>query len=281
MNPLINLLHLKFFCDAVTLKSVSQAAKINFVTQSAVSQGILKLERIIGADLIFHTRQGLQLTEDGKIVFENATHIFRAVQQTFDLVNRSRRSIQTDVKFVCTKSLGLAYIPAAYQRITQNIPQLNIHFKMGGLEFVRDSLMREEAEFAIAVVDHSFDDFEKVSLHKGCFHLYHAKHTSEDLLDKGILVDYSSSLYVNEVCAKLKLPILMELSGWEDVARFTEIGLGVGFLPDFIVNGSRFTSLSMHYKSIPLYEYEIFLLHKKGKTLSRGASAFLDQLTSD
>ena len=35
--PPINLIYLKYFCDAVRLKSISQAAKANFVTQSAVS----------------------------------------------------------------------------------------------------------------------------------------------------------------------------------------------------------------------------------------------------
>jgi LysR family transcriptional regulator, carnitine catabolism transcriptional activator len=49
MNPLINLMHLKFFCDAVTFSSISEAAKRNYVTQSAVSQAIAKLEQILGA----------------------------------------------------------------------------------------------------------------------------------------------------------------------------------------------------------------------------------------
>lgn len=277
MNPLINLLHLKFFCDAVIHKSISQAAKINFVTQSAVSQGILKLERIIGSELLIHSRQNFQLTKEGKIVFENANNIFKAVQETFDRVNESKQAVKIEVKFVCTKSLGLSYIPSAYQRTIQNIPLLDIQFKMGGLDFIRESLLQEMAEFAVVVYDESFAAFEKKPLRKGNFHLFHAKHTPENLIQKGLLIDYQDGMYVKEM-RELGFLIQAELSGWEDVARFTEVGMGVGLLPDYIVSGNRYSTLKIYPQAIPHFEYEICAIYKKGASLSRGAYAFLDQL---
>ena len=48
MNPAINLIHLKFFCDAVVYESITEAAKMNYISQSAVSQAITKLESIFG-----------------------------------------------------------------------------------------------------------------------------------------------------------------------------------------------------------------------------------------
>lgn len=40
----LNLTYLKYFFDAVELGSLTASAKANFVTQSAISQGIIKLE---------------------------------------------------------------------------------------------------------------------------------------------------------------------------------------------------------------------------------------------
>jgi len=44
-----NLQHLKYFYDTIRLKGVSQAALENHVSQSAVSQGIAKLEICLGS----------------------------------------------------------------------------------------------------------------------------------------------------------------------------------------------------------------------------------------
>lgn len=277
MSPLINLLHLKFFYDAVNLRSISQAAKINFVTQSAVSQGIIKLTKIIGSDLIYHNKQGLQLTSEGKVVFENTAYIFKAVQNTFDEVQKVRCEVKTQVKFVTTRCVGLSYIPTYYHRTIQNISSLDLQFKMGELEFIRESLVEGDAEFAIAIVDDNFVDFERHVLFKGYYHLYQAKHASKGLLDKGILIDHAESKYVKEFCEEFNLSIQMELMGWDHVARFTELGMGVGFLPDFIVNGPQQASLQLYPKEIPVYEYEISVVYLKDRKLSQGAQVFIDQ----
>ena len=42
-----NVNHLKFFFDAASLGSVSKAAKKNYVSQSAISQGIKNLENVL------------------------------------------------------------------------------------------------------------------------------------------------------------------------------------------------------------------------------------------
>lgn len=276
MSPLINLLHLKFFYDAVTHKSISHAAKVNFVTQSAVSQGILKLTKIIGADLIYHNKQGLQITAEGKVVFENADHIFKAINNTFDQVRKINNDGKTEVKFVTTKSVGLFFFSNFHKKTLQEI-SLDLQFKVGGLEFIRNSLRKGDAEFAVAVVDNGFDEFERKILHRGFFHLYQAKQTSDHLIEKGILIDYAESPHVKELCKTLNLSIQMELSGWENVARFTEIGMGVGFLPDYLVDGPRYASLEISSVKTPVYEYEISVVYVKGKELSRGARVFLDQ----
>lgn len=285
MNPLINLMHLKFFCDAVIYKSVSEAAKMNYVTQSAVSQAISKLERIVGSDLVVHNRQKFQITEEGQIVFDQARYIFKAVQDTFDKVNECKQEITGSVKFVSTHSLVFSYIPYAYQLTKQNIPTLDLSFSMGNLNFIRNALKREEAEFGIVVYDQDFSQYAKHPLKQGRFNLYHTESAPHHLIENGILIDFHEGMYVNdlkEITTKKGTPLKIqaELSGWEAVARFTEMNMGIGFIPDYIAASNRYPSLKVFPQEIPHLEYQICAIYNKDARLSRGASAFLEQFSN-
>jgi len=285
MTPFINLTHLKFFCDAVTNNSISEAAKINYVSQSAVSQAITKLEAIFGSKLIGHSHQKLQVTDEGRIVYLKARNIFKSVQETFDLVHQTKEEIVGTVKFYTTKSLGMSFLAPMYKQIKQNLPRLDLDFRMGGLNVIRTALKKEEVEFAVVVFDHNFDQFSKLSLKKGRLNLYQSKEAAPDLLDQGVFVDEFAGLYVKELQQHFDtledptLKIQATISGWELVARFTELNIGVGFFPDYIVANNRFPEIEHHPLKIPSFEYEICAIYNKSSRLSRNAQAFLNQFT--
>lgn len=285
MTPSINLLHLKFFCDAVVYKSISEAAKMNFISQSAVSQAITKLEQIYGTQLVIHSRQKFQITDNGLILYEQARHIFKAVQDTFDRVNQTKEDVTGIVNFATTKSLGMSFIAPTYKKIKQNLPALELNFRMGGMNVIRTALKTEESELAIVVYDHNFTQFEKHPIRKGQIRLYQGKDSPHYLFDNGILVDYLEGMYVKELAAYFEQKgtslKLQTLSGWELTARFTQLGIGVGFFPDYIVSNDRYPTLQLFPQKIPSFEYEICVIHNKGAKLSRAACAFIDQFTLD
>lgn len=64
MTPGLNLNNLRYFYDAAEAEGISEAARRNFVTQSAVSQGIQKLEMALGISLITHQRNCFKLTAE-------------------------------------------------------------------------------------------------------------------------------------------------------------------------------------------------------------------------
>ena len=287
MLPQLNLLHLKYFCDAVIYHSISEAAKINYVTQSAVSQAIAKLEISLGASIVIHTRQKFQVTEEGKIVFEQARHIFKAVQDIQDKVNHNKETITGKLQFASTNSLGMSFIAPLYKKMQSAFPQVNLGFRLGGLNFIRNALRQGEAEFAIVVYDRDFALFNKHPLKKGCFHLYQTSETEPRLFEKGILVDSLEGMCVDAVRQCLQqanqppLRIQAELASWEVVARFTEMNIGIGFFPDYLVANKRYPTLKTYPIELPAFEYEICVVYNKGEKLSRAANAFIDQFSLD
>lgn len=286
MNPQLNLLHLKFFCDAVFYNSVSEAAKINFVTQSAVSQGISKLEKILGVELLIHSRQKFQLSHEGKVVFEHARLVFRSIQNIHEEIsNQNKEILAGKLRFVTTKSIGMSLIPPMYKKAKTLLPKIELSMQLGGLNYIRNSIKQQDAEFAIVVYDQNFSQFEKHLLKKGKFNLYQSANIHPDHTENGVLVNYFKGTYVNELREHLEqhssLKIQSELSGWEVLARFTELNLGIGFFPDYIMTHNRYPNLKTYPIQLPLFEYEICAIYNKGEKLSRAARQFLELLSLD
>ena len=284
MIPQINLLHLKYFCDAVIHGSISESAKVNFVTQSTVSQAIAKLEVSLSAKILNHRKQKFHLTEEGKVVFKEAEHVFRAIKNITEAIGKNKTVVSGTVKFVTTNSLGMSYIAPIYKQSILNLPGITINYRLGGLNFIRQSLKQRDAEFAIVLYDPTFEEYEKQHLKKGLFNLYQSEEASLDQIENSILVDFSDGTHVKPFLESLKkssstIKIQTELAGWEVVARFTELNMGIGFIPDYILANNRYPNLKQCELTIPSFEYEICAIWSKGEKLSRAASVFLEQIS--
>ena len=147
----INLTHLRYFYDAVLLKSISAAARENFVSQSAISQSIVKLEHSLQVILTTHQRQNFRLTEEGRAVFEEAKRIFTAVDSLKERLSSMKGEITGSVIFACTNAIAQYFLPAGYLKMRGQYPQVQVKFHRGSLQFIHDSLKNEKVGFALAL----------------------------------------------------------------------------------------------------------------------------------
>ncbi len=60
----------KVFCEVVKYKNISKASEKMYITQSAVTQSIKKLEDSLGGMLFYRKSKGVELTEEGKNLYE-------------------------------------------------------------------------------------------------------------------------------------------------------------------------------------------------------------------
>jgi Transcriptional regulator len=65
-----NLTLYKFFLQVAKSGSISSAARQLYVTQPAVSSGIMQLENALNAKLFFRTSRGITLTPEGQLLYE-------------------------------------------------------------------------------------------------------------------------------------------------------------------------------------------------------------------
>lgn len=81
---------LRYFSETVRLNSFSRAADALHVTQSTVSKMVRQLEDEMAAPLLIRSGRSLQLTDTGRIVYEQAQQILANVQRLNTEVHNTR-----------------------------------------------------------------------------------------------------------------------------------------------------------------------------------------------
>lgn len=269
--------YLKYFVDAASHKSITAAARSNFVSQSAISQGIAKLEIELGVKLTTHQKQAFNLTEEGIVVFNEAKKIFFSITELKDNLGRLNGKISGEIKFACTNSLAQYFVPSFYIQMKQEYPQVDLKFHRGSLEFIHQALRSEKVKFALVLDGNEFDNYDSQVIHKGSFGIY-TKMASDQLL-----VDHLDNYEVIELRKRYKakygkeLEILAELSGWSTVLSFIQQGYGDGFLPDFVAKNQKLTEIELDIAPI---HYAIIVIKLRGASLTRAERKFIEKISS-
>jgi DNA-binding transcriptional LysR family regulator len=283
MHSYLNLTYLKFFYDAVENQSVSQAAKHNFVTQSAISQGILKLEKSLGVQLTTHQKHHFKLTPDGQLVFSQTKQIFKMLKDMQEELQQDTNIIKGSVFFICPPSIAMSLILAAMQQVKTLYPDVSVHFRVGSIELIHSCLKNGNVDFALILNTPDFISYDKQLLRQGYFQAY----TKTASLHDGVLVDRKEGLYVKTLRDmyqkqyKKELVIKQELDSWEVVARFVEGGMSCGFFPDYLLENNRYPTIVPCEEKLSPIPYEIMAVYPKGDKLSKGVQAFLNLLKQE
>ena len=104
----------KTFYEVAKAENVSKAARILLISQPAVSKAIKKLEESLGVKLFDRTTIGLNLTKEGKILYEHLTVAFNHINdvemklKTFSNINFGH--LRIGVTETLCKHLLMSYI---------------------------------------------------------------------------------------------------------------------------------------------------------------------------
>jgi DNA-binding transcriptional LysR family regulator len=291
---MLNSLHVKYFFDTVRLKSVSKAAKHNCVSQSAVSQAISRLEKSLQQPLLHHGKRTLQLTSQGKLFFEKATH-FISLQEDLLSCFSEKKEDSTAISISCTHTLALSLLCPALALLQKNHPSLSIHINIDHPEAIKekvvagmtdigisqtigqkigfipldvvtkaDSLLQDASHrllstrVGVALPSQQSEERATIStlLLEGPFCFYQSK--KENITKELPLLvceEHADCSHFQKWWDTQEQPQLLVVNSWEMIAKMTEAGLGLGFLPNYIERSQMFNiehasnkTLSANYK---------------------------------
>jgi len=287
---------LKVFCDVARHRSFSQAAVVNQVTQSAVSQMIAQLENRMGVQLIDRSTRPLQLTALGKTYFEGC----KAIWDQYNELEASLRSAQARVEGVvqvaAIYSVGLGNMNQYVEAFVAGRPEAEVHIEylhpdqvyakvldgsvdLGLVSFPRKSSKltiipwRDEPMRFVCHPRHPFAAQDSVALAQ----LQRQKyiHFSKDLMVRREIDRFLRA-------RKVSVSVLLEFDNIENIKKAIEIGAGVALLPEPTL-GREVTSGTLIAR--PLADADLVrplgIIFRKHHKLSHAAQGFLELLCVD
>lgn len=279
----MNFYHLKYFFDSANCGSVAQASKINFVTQSAISQGIRKLEQDLDCELLVHKKNCFVLTDSGRIVYEKCQSIFQSVENLKNETKLVKREMIGSVVFATSHSIALSILPAFLAEIKFKFPLLTPKFRLGKTPIIKRWLEDREIDFAITVDDGKLTAFQKQMIHSGDFLCVAKSKNKSTSKSNYILTEARPETIALTKAYRLKfgkpLPIAMEVDSWEVTKRLASEGLGVGLLPEFVLSAKDKKALTViREKWMSVLGYQLCVIQNKNTPASRLTGLFIESL---
>lgn len=276
----MNLTFLKYFHDTVKLKSVTAAASANHVTQSAISQGINQLEKILSVSLLTHKRNFIKVTSEGEAVFERSRTIFREIEELKSLLKNNQNEYVGKLSFACSHSLALSMLPELLAKFQKSAPLVTPQVIFGHTGLIKKWIKEGDIEFGL-VLDN--DDLSSCSLElisSGAFRFFQSRLRPKDLPIKSCIfpparaeVHLIKQLFLKKFGYEITTE--MEICSWEVIAKLIGLTSSVGFVPDYVAwSSDKMASLQLANLDLNI-PYQLYAAYPLGEELSRNARLFL------
>lgn len=118
----------KVFCKVGKCKSFSKAAKELYMTQPAISQSIMQLERELDIRLFTRTAKGVNLTNEGKGLFEYVTAAMNLIEVGEEKLLEAKNLMVGDLKIGVGDTISRFYLLPYLEEFHKKHP--NIKFKI-------------------------------------------------------------------------------------------------------------------------------------------------------
>ena len=280
----------RVFYTVAKNKHMTKASEDLHISQPAISQSIKKLENQLGGTLFLRSNKGMELTEEGKMIYEYVKGALELINNAENEFTSFKDLSKGEIKIGCSTTLTKLILIDAIKEFHNEYPNININItndltsnlindlKLGKLDFVifNESNIKEtnlhlekikelkqgfiyNPEFYNDETD-NFEDLNKYPLI-----LQKEESNSRKLLDYIALQN------------SVKLVPKMEVASQELITEFTNIGLGIGFAIINLAkrNYKNLKELKIN-KKIP--NIDIYLATNKSNSLTFASKKFIKYL---
>ena len=276
---------LEAFIAITDCGSFGRAAERLFVTQSAVSQSLRKLEDGLGESLLVRDRRGVRLTPAGSLFLPIARDILRRMDEGRQAIEdlHGLRTGKLTIGAVDVASLYL--LPKVFRRFRERYPGIRLAVRVAGSRPLLAALARRELDLAFTLGERAPDGFEARRFGEDPMVPVGPAAGSPSASGQTGWITYPRGTVTRELLEKafakagLPFPVLMEIDRPEVILQLVSAGLGQAVLPRRLV---EFWGPAQQLRRLRLKGLKasrpIWLAHRKPEQLSPAARSFLAEL---
>jgi len=286
----------KIFADLVETKSFSKSAKLNGITQSAVSQQARAMERHFKTLLIDRSQKQFQLTREGLRVYEAAKEILHQYDKLLSELQEMKKVISGTIRISTIYSIGLHELPPYIKRFLHDYPSVNVRVEYRRSNLVYEDILHNSVDFGLVAFPVKMRQIEMIPFRND--QLVLITHPSHPLAKGGEVQlqslaghkfigfdpDIPTRKAVDQIFREYKIDIdpVMEFDNIETVKRAVEIDAGVAIVPQATVlqEVRQGTLTAVHFKGKE-FSRPLAILHRKGRVLTPAMKKFIETLGTE
>lgn len=142
-------LELQYFYQVALLGSVRQAADTLYISASAISRMIKKLEHQIGAELFERKADGMRLTSAGELLFEQLDGIYAQIQDVKVRIDELQGLRRGQVSIHCIEGVMHDLAPNFLSAFHKTYPGITFSVSFGSTQEIVASLLAYTADIGI------------------------------------------------------------------------------------------------------------------------------------
>ncbi len=277
----MELLQLKYFCDAARSENFSKTAARFFVPPSNISQMIKRLERELNAELFEHRKNKVLLTEAGRRFYEKLSTALSLIEEAkLELLEQGQ--VSGDIKMIILANRRT--VTEAIERFKADYPNINFIIR-----HERDSELDADIIISDKCPDGYFESgilvCEEILLAMSREHPLAKKEkiSAEELCrERFISMPRGSSIYraTTDICrdAGFSADITIQTDDPFYIRKYVELGLGIAFFPACSWQG--LFSEKVVLKKVGNYSRKTCIYLPKNKKKKSSVSVFFDTLSN-
>jgi DNA-binding transcriptional LysR family regulator len=280
----------KVFYQVALHLSFSKAAENLFISQSAVSQNIKKLEKELKSELFIRSTKNVQLTEAGKILLEH-------IEPAFNLIENGEKSIKEinalekgEIHIGANDTISKDYLLPYLNKFHQLYPNIQIKITNRTSSTCVDLLKQNKVDLIISNLPNSkitnkmesdiiftFNDIfiaskEFKELKNNEIFLRKLKEYPLLMLESKTTTRQFFQNTLNK--AGIKIEAAVELGSVDLLIEMTRIGLGVSLVPEYSLNLKKQEVFEVKTKE-KLPARKLAVVKMKNIPLSKATEKFL------
>ena len=235
----------RVFCEVVKYKNISKTAESMYISQSAITQSIQKLETMLGGKVFYRNKNGVELTEEGKNLYEYIKDSIETMSNAENIFSKYINLEKGKIRIGGGNSLLSSLIFDPFLTFIKKYPDIDVSISSG----ITDSLMQKLANGELDIVvlnlpykNKKYSNVEIIPLKKSSYCFFASKHYIKEHpikelkeLENHTMIlpkaPSSKKKILDEYCNKedLSLNANYEVSSSSIMKRLVLNNIGIGF----------------------------------------------------
>lgn len=232
--------------------SITAASKKIYISQSALSQHIIRIEKKLGVEIFNRDFKPIKLTEAGIIYKKSLEDIEKLKENTFLKIEEINKLKIGELSIGSTDYQTYFFLSKVLKDFNEDYPGIKINLLEAKTNQLNTFALNGLCDFSITYETDRFDDMESINLYREDVYLAMSKENKlkNDLLGKGKIKTISAKKLAGQNIIRMKKGQNLILQ-YQELDKFTDNSLNTVFETDSIFIAEKCVRENMGLAILP------------------------------